>query len=154
MNEFEKPKIQPEAPLESEDLEGKRVCMSCNKILGEFNGEGTTHGVCSECKAKYDARDPEFMQKIKENSRQIRKETKLDDFILESCQEMIDITQDPFLTHQQKLEKLKDNLPMFNAQSMSIITMNSTPEHLEEAVKRLKKGMEVRRTILMKRLEE
>ena len=68
-----------------------------------------------------------------------KKETKIDDFILESCQEMIDITQDPFLTHQQKLEKLKDNLPMFNAQSMSIITMNSTPEHLEEAVKRLKK---------------
>ncbi|OGD67811.1 hypothetical protein A3F08_01450 [Candidatus Berkelbacteria bacterium RIFCSPHIGHO2_12_FULL_36_9] len=34
---------------------GKRVCAWCGKDMGEKKGvEGTTHGMCAECKAKFD----------------------------------------------------------------------------------------------------
>ena len=43
-----------ELKIESKDLsqEGKVVCSYCKKITGEFKGEGTSHGICPDCRSK------------------------------------------------------------------------------------------------------
>lgn len=47
---FEEPKIEsPENQPSAE--KGKVICGWCRKVLGEFSGEGTSHGICPECKA-------------------------------------------------------------------------------------------------------
>ena len=44
--------IKEAAKAKVYESEGRVVCFSCGKDLGEFKGKGTSHSICPECKSK------------------------------------------------------------------------------------------------------
>jgi len=64
--EFNEHQIQPketENPEKNPEKKGRRVCAWCKKDLGEFDGKGTSHGICPECKKKMEQEHPEIFKK-------------------------------------------------------------------------------------------
>ena len=81
-------KEQPIQPQESEQSQGKMICSYCGKEYGEFKGEGTSHGICTECAKKL---KPEMREALKVHA-----------------QEVYDIINNPQLLVEEKLKKLRD----------------------------------------------
>jgi len=136
MNEFEKPKGSPAAGSELESLEGKRVCASCGKITGDFNGEGTTHGICPECKIKTVNGDPELVSKARDDQKSATDNWA--EMKKGIASEVINIIENGNFLHQNKIQHLMEKKGFIRTQTKEELSDQSAPEQLLLIAQKLK----------------
>jgi len=77
---------EPNSGEGAASLEGKCVCSVCGAILGEFAGQGTSHGLCQTCRQKVESGDPATLAEIKQSHREGREVTKIDQEIFKKLE--------------------------------------------------------------------
>ncbi|OGY89372.1 MAG: hypothetical protein A2927_02155 [Candidatus Komeilibacteria bacterium RIFCSPLOWO2_01_FULL_45_10] len=121
-----------EPKIESKDLsqEGKVVCSYCGGIIGEFKGEGTSHGICPNCRLKLERGEIEAPKQTFdfEGMAKVLAQEKIG--IIESAMPL-----------EEKLKALLEDQSYdgFIASQLRLtIDHNSTEEHLQDVAKALK----------------
>ena len=140
---------EPNSGEGAASLEGKCVCSVCGAILGEFAGQGTSHGLCQTCRQKVERGDPATLAEIKQSHREGREVTKIDQEIFKKLDEMIAIIENEALSLAEKLNQLAGYNSYIGAQISRTIKPETTQAELDDDYKRLVKMREVRERIMI-----
>ena len=133
--EFNEHQILHEKPG-SPEKKGERVCAYCEKVLGEAESEGDTHTICPECRVKYERKDPDFIEAIRKKSEAGAEQ--VENLKQDLAKERICIIENPDFSHQDIIQKLKDD-GFIKGQLLIRITEATTPEELEKIRQKLRR---------------